>query len=288
MTGPKVNIYLGEAPNGKLLFSAPRQLLSKFSPTWEDQLTAEPTRALYVPGTFAKEPVKFIVEWMAAGDTYSTAKGAVPYPKGDLINLLCLHKLAAHLGVGRLQEETTQSIDWYTRSQNMCLKTIDKVSRKSDVLPVALAIIKTNLKKIVRGPMNQAWSEEAKAHPGSFQSGLSFLASLGKEAVQEKEAQRKERTSHEKHRNTIGKPPAAPSASKGKATANVSAGNGKGLQNPGRRKFKGSKKVAEGTKNNAGTLPASPTPINNSGKAATESPRAAKVSTVCFNCGQLE
>ena len=288
MTSAKVNVYLGGAPNAELLFAVPRALISKFSPTWNDQLTAAPARALYLPRSFSKEPIKFVIEWMAAGNSYSTAKGAVKYPKDNLVNLVCLNQLATHLGVDGLKQETLKSIDLYTQRQRMDLTTIDRLFKKPDVSSEALAIIKTNTKKLIRGPKKQTWSEEAEEYPGRFPAGLSFLAALGKEVAEENEARRKARLSGGKRQHAPKQPTATRSATEGKILADTPAANGKGPRNGGPSTFKGPNRVTRGRKNDTGSQVASSAPANATGETAAQKPKAAKMNVVCFNCGQPE
>ena len=266
----------------------PRALISKFSPTWRDQLEAEPARALYLPESCSKQPIKFIIEWMAAGNTYSTAKGAVKYPKGDLVNLVCLNQLATHLGINALQEETLKSIDLFTQRQRMDLTTIDRLAKKPDVSSEALAIIKTNTKKLIRSPKKQTWSEEAEAHPGCFPAGLSFLAALGKEVAEENEARLKAGLSGGKRQHAPKQPTAAKLAAEGKILGKTPATNGKGPRHGGSSTVKGRHRVTRGCKNDTRSQIVSSASAKVGGETAAQIPKAAKANVICWNCGQPE
>ena len=206
---------------------------------------------------------------MAAGNTFSTANGAVPYPKGDLVNLICLNRLATLLEVDKLKEETLESIGRLMRNQTLDLKTIHRIARKPDVSPEVLTILNTSLKRTIRGSKNLLWSEDAEGHPGHFQAGLNLLAVLGKEIAQENESRRNAKTSR----------------------ADTRGANGKGPQNGRSNTSKTSNQVARGARKNAGSQPAPRDSANATGATGgtiSQNTGAAKANIVCWNCGQPE
>ena len=280
MTGKKVNLFLGKAPNAGLLFSVPQKLVAKYSPTWHHQLVVEHAPVLYLTD-ISKEPVKYVIEWMVAGGTNSTAKGAVPYPKDDLLNLICLNKLATYLEVGPLKEQTLKSIELYTCHQPLTLMQLDRVFKRTDMSPEIGATIKASVKKWLRGPMKQTWSKETEEHPGAFKAALSVLADVSKEVVQAQKARCKAKIPDGKRKHTTGKATKVVLDNTGKISANANLAEGNGSQHGGPN---ASKKPIELTRaGEAGRQPSS-MPLD-SARAIGDN---AKASIKCFNCGAAE
>ena len=280
MTGAKVNIFLGSPGSAEMLFAVPRKLAAKYSAAWHRELVVENVGALYLQDC-PKEAVKYLVEWMSAGGKQSTAKGSIPYPDNNLINLLCLNKLATYLEVIPLKEETLKSIDSFTRHQNMNLMLLDQVSKTAYWTPESLPIVRTNIKKLIGGRIEETWSAEVEEHPGRFKGALSLLEILGQEVTQEKKVRHKADVSYKKTAD-------AALTTIGKTLANGPVGKGTGARHEGPNSMKESNKVGSGMMNGAGakskSMPRAST--NATTGAIGQSSKAVKASIVCFNCGQ--
>lgn len=281
MTGAKVNVFIGKPGNAELLFTVWQKLATNFAVTWQRQLIEKHAGALYLPDS-PKAPIKYIVEWMSAGGMQSTAKGCIPYPKDNLINLLCLNRLATYLEVDQLKKETLESIDLFTQYQRVDLKLLDQLSKTAHWTSESRPVVRTNVKKLIGGRIEQTWSAEAEEYPGRFKGALSLLGILGKEVAQEKEARRQAKVSHAKPTG-VGLPGARKTPPKRRVA------NDKGPQNGGPNASKDANKVTTGVKDEAGSQPA-PMPrvsVNATGGTMGQSSKVAKASPVCFNCGQV-
>ena len=252
-------------------------------------LEQERVPMLYVPETH-KATLTYVVQWMIEGGKDSTMNGAVPYPKDDLINLVCLNKLATYLDIDQLRDRTLNSIDLFTRHQPMTLECVDRLSKTSSLMPDARKIVMANLKKLVAGPANHTWEKKIAEHPDEYTAGQQLLSGLRKVVEEEKAGQRKLRFQDEKRLPDISKPTAATLATKGTMLTNAPVGKDKGPRDVGPNAPRQSNKLAQAEKSGLG----SPTATTRLGTAkvtngiAEQRFKAHKAKVGCFNCGQEE
>ena len=83
-------------------------MLSYYSAGFERLLHVRKQPLIQMKNT-PRETLKFVLEWIITGGYDSNRKGAIPYPT-DIVDLICLHKVATNLDIGPLIERTTQSI----------------------------------------------------------------------------------------------------------------------------------------------------------------------------------
>lgn len=176
--GERINIFIGERPNAELLFSAPAKLLKKFSGKWNHELTDKNTKTLYV---FAhKEAVKFVIEWMAGGGR-DNAKGVIPYPKNDLLKLLCLNKLVVYLEIPNLKDRTLRDTEALTKYGSVSSNQIARAFAIAQPLSQARAILEKNLTKWVASFNKKDW--EAKCQLACNKAALGILTNLRSTAM---------------------------------------------------------------------------------------------------------
>lgn len=285
MTGQKVNLFVKR----ELVFQLPRKLLEHYSPTWKYELAQRQLPVLYIT-SYHKDAIKYVTQWMTAGGMDSTVKGAIPYPKDNFPDLVCLNKLAAELGIRPLGERTLQSIDSYTRHRPMPLMVMQRVVSMAGIPAETQAMIINNLKKWIGSRADGEWTKQGEQHPEAFKGALALLAVVRKDVAQDQEARRKARMSREKHQPIQGKPTDVVGATGGKTPAKTPVAKGKGPRKDGPDPSKKPNKLARGGKNDSGAKPASiPLDLANAANdIVVQNSKAAKASIVCFNCGQAE
>lgn len=272
----------------ELVFQLPRKLLEHYSPTWKYQLEQGRQQVLYI-NNYHKDAIKYITQWMTAGGLDSTVKGAIPYPN-DFADLVCLNKLAAELGIHRLQERTLQSIDSYTCRHPLPMMLMQRVVLMRGIPTETRGTIITNLKKWIGSSVDGEWIKEGEQHPEALKGASALVVVVREEVAQDEEARRKVRLSREKRQAIKGKSADAVLATGGKTPAKAPVILGKGPRNGGPSPPQKPKKLANAVKNHNGAR-AAPTPIDSAivtNGTVAQSYKAAKASIVCFNCGQAE
>ncbi len=275
MTGEKVSLFV----NKELVFRLPRKLLGHYSGTWKQQLDVEHLPVLCM-SDHHKDAIKYVAQWMTAGGSDSTLKGAIPYPKDGLQNLVCLNRLAADLGIGPLKKRTLQSIDNYTRRHCLTLMLIQRVFQIKGTPTETKTTIVSNLKKWVGSRLDREWIKQGEEHPEAFRTALPILADMRKEVEQACAARVAKQSYHPK----TGKPEilALPKAGKPNAGAKNLAKQGLST------KAKANK--SDDSMKNSGPQPASipiEAPMPDS-KPLKKSTKATKAGAACSNCGQME
>ncbi len=285
MTGQKVNLFVKK----ELVFQLPRKLLEHWSPTWKYQLVQQQLPVLYMTG-YHKDAIKYVTQWMVAGGMDSTVKCAIPYPKDDFADLVCLNRLAADLGIRPLRERTLQSIDTYTRHHPMPLMVMQQVVSMAGIPIETRAMIIGNLKKWIGSRADGEWVKQGEQHPQAFEGAMSLLAVVRKEVAQAEEARRKARLSREQRQSTKAKSTDTVAPTGGKTSAKAPVAKGKGPRKEGPSPSNKPNKLAYAGKNNMGAKPASK-PFDSADATngiPAQDAKAAKASVACFNCGQAE
>lgn len=285
MTGQKVNLFVKK----ELLFQLPRKLLEHYSLTWKYQLGEQQLPVLYM-NNYHKDAIKYVTQWMVAGGKDSSVKGAIPYPKDDSPDLVCLNKLAAELGIRPLQERTFESIDNYTRHHPMPLMVMERVVSMAGIPVETRDMISTNLKKWIGSRADGEWVKQGEQHPQAFEGAMSLLAVVRKEVAQAEEARRKARLSREHRQSIKAKSTNNVAPTGGNTSATVRVAKGKGPRKEGRSASKKPNNLAYSGKNNIEAKPASK-PLDSADATKgmrARNAKATKASAYCFNCGQAE